>query len=149
MNVLPPPPPERIVSPGARHVSVAVKQPNGYQLSNAGAVLAWARLRNGAWAMLFVWTGLRRVGGERQPSVRWSWCWVGRRDVYVHEPVKQPNPWGMAWYGQHSAELEAGIAEAVASLPESMRAAALKPVPRGELLRLDSLNPFMLFSPRG
>src|SRR5581483_6563897 len=100
VELLPPPPPDRITAPGSRLVAIAVTKPDGYQTSNAGVVLAWAKMSRGRWAMLFAWTGLRRINGENQASARWSWCWVGRREVYVREPVKVPNPWGMGWYGQ-------------------------------------------------
>jgi hypothetical protein len=146
--LLPPPPPERITSPGSRLLAVSVTKPDGYQESNSGVVLAWARMNAGRWAMLFAWSGVRRINGERQASARWSWCWVGRREVYVREPVKEPNPWGMIWYGQRDVNLDAAVAEAVISLPEPMRAAAMRVVPRREMLRLESLNPFVPFTPR-
>lgn len=145
VELLPPPPPDRITSPGSRLVTVAMTQPNGYQVASKGAVLAWARMRGGRWAMLFAWTGYRRVNGERKASARWSWCWVGRREVFVREPVKPGNPWGATWYGYRDVALDGAIAEAVTSLPESMRAAAMRVVPRQEMLRLDSLNPFVPF----
>lgn len=148
VELLPPPPPERIVSPGSRLIAVAVTNPDGYQLSNAGIVLAWARMRSGRWAMLFAWTGRRRVKGGLESSARWSWCWVGQREVYVRVPVKEPNPWGMTWYGRRDVALDGAIAEAVISMPEPMRAAAMRVVPRQEMLRLDSLNPYVPFAPR-
>lgn len=148
VELLPPPPPDRITSPGSRLVAVAVTKPDGYQVSNGGVVLAWARMTGGRWAMLFAWTGQRRMKGELEASARWSWCWVGRREVYVREPVKKRNPWGMTWYGHRDVALDGAIAEAVVSLPESMRAAAVRVVPRQEMLRLSSLNPFVSFTPR-
>lgn len=98
--------------------------------------------------MLFAWSGFMRTSSGKKLSARWSWCWVGRREVYVHPPVKRDNPWGMTWYGHRDGALDGAIAEAVASLPESMRAAAMRVVPREEMLRLDSLNPLVPFAPR-
>jgi hypothetical protein len=142
VRLLPPPPPERIVSPGRRKVAVAVGR-GGWQVFNSGVVLAWARLPAKAWdwAMLYVWTGSRRTDQGKALSARWSWCWVRRCQVYVQEPVKADNPWGMTWYGHPNFELDAAIAEVVASLPGPLRAAAMVSVPRLKMLRLDSLNP--------
>ena len=151
MRLLSAPPPERITSPGGRRAGVTVRADNGTQVTNDGVVLAWARMRAGEWACLFVWHGMRRVAGAKpRVSARWSWCHIGRLETFVHEPVRPGNPWGLAWYGPHNERFDAAIAEAVATLPESMRQAAAEPKPLAKMVRLASVNPRILWtSPLG
>jgi hypothetical protein len=123
------PPVDRIVGPGAQFVTVTsrgVSPPH----SHPALLIAWARLPGGDWACLMVWDGARRdAQGHDSGSARWSWV------RFVPGSVGWQRPWpdqptGLRWFGRpHGSPMEAAFAEAVESLPPSMRQVAAAHTP--------------------
>ena len=128
LEPLPAPPPAQIEAPGGRLVTVHTVRPTTPHQSHPAVILAWARLAgSGGWTCLMVWGGWRRdAGGRERPSARWGWCRFRPELVGRLRPWPDQNP-GLRWFGRHSgSEFESAYAEAAASLPEGMRAAALE-----------------------
>lgn len=127
---LPPPPPDRIQIRGAK--LVRVYDPPGTAKVDGGreaVVIAWARLPDGAWAVLLAWAGRwMDIGTSHQTeAARWGWC---RYDEARVKPRRPPQVLyeGACWHGWHEdGELNRAIHEAVASLPEHLRATAIQP----------------------
>ena len=128
LEPLPAPPLAQIEAPGGRLVTVHTVRPTTPHQSHPAVILAWARIPGGSdWSTLMVWGGWRRdENGRERPSARW--CWVR----FVPGKVGRLKPWpdqphGLRWFGRHAgSEFEAAYAEAAASLPEGLRAAALE-----------------------
>jgi hypothetical protein len=146
VRLLPAAPRGLVTAAGGRQVGIegAVR---GRRASVSGVVLAWAPVPGRGWACLLAWSGMRSIGPRPRVSARWSWCWIGRQETYVHIPTPPDNPWGLAWYGNRNEDLDAAIEEAVGSLPPPMRQAAARPLPRDQPLRLASVNPRVLWTP--
>lgn len=125
-----PPPPQLIEAPGARFV-VLSEPPSAPppRASDYGLIIAWAPIerRVGSWACLLAWDGWRDdETGRPRPSARWSWARFDKALFRYHMPWPD-QPEGLRWFGRHHGDhLELAWFEAVESLPEQLRAAALQ-----------------------
>lgn len=134
LEPLPTPPPDRIRDPGGRLVTVSVPRGTSPHRQHPAVLLAWAHLPGGDWACLMTWGGWRRASAEDRrrdlvPSARWAWVRYRRDLVTALKPWPDHDP-GLRWFGRHSgSEFEAAYVEAAASLPETMRDAALTYTP--------------------
>lgn len=132
LPVLPPPPPERIEARGARLVRVF--SPPGTLKVDGGreaVVLAWAQLPDRSWAVLLAWAGhwAYEDPPHQTEAARWSWC---RYDPGRVEPRRPPQVLyeGAEWNGwHHESQINVAVRAAVASLPEHLREAAIRPAP--------------------
>lgn len=127
-----PPPAHLACCPGGRPVTVQVLHAGGNQLAMPGVVMAWARLPRERWAVLLVWCAYRSVGGKDTESARWAWV---RYDERAMRPAPSPAPgnvWDHPWYGM-IPDFEQAAAQASLTLPEPMRAAALRLHPRARV----------------
>jgi hypothetical protein len=130
VDLLPAPPAELAVDPGAR--MVAVSTPRGVEpyVWHPGIILAWARIPGGGVACLMVWQGVRKqLEGRPRVGARWSWCHFDGATIRPIPFADPANPWGLGWHGWHDKEgaIERALAEAAGTLPAGMRAAAVRP----------------------
>lgn len=135
---VPAPPPDRIVVRGARLVRVYGSSESrdvaGKPRRDGGreaVVLAWARMPDGAWAVLMAWT---RYWTDEDPPHGTALAQHGwyRYDEERVKPQKtrRPNYEGAEWHGWHEdSELAQAIRDAAATLPPEMREQATTPAP--------------------
>lgn len=133
LATLRPPPPGLVCSPGGRPVTVEVAHRGGNVLAMPGVVMAWARLPREEWAVLVVWSAYRIVDGKDAEAARWSWLRYDARTIKTVPAPAPGNVWEHPWYGM-IPRFEAAAAEASLTLPEPMRAAALRLHPKAPVL---------------
>lgn len=136
MATLRPPPAHLVTDPGGRTVRVEVLHAGLKTLSMPGVVLAWARLPGFRWAVLLVWSAYRlNDAGKEIETARWSWV---RYEEKLIRPEPSPAPgnfWEHPWYGQIDG-FEQAAQQAALTLPEDLRAAALRLHPKAPVRRV-------------
>jgi len=123
------PAPEQIITPGGKTVSV--RNPPGTTPAGSqwGVVLAWTRLAGG-WGCLLVLDGLRwrTPGGKLDASAWWLWCRYNPVVFVSQKPGKDHLPYGPLWHKRFAGmQFDQAVHEAAGSLPEHLRAVALRP----------------------
>ncbi len=133
------PPPAAIETHGA--ALVRIFGPDGPAKTDAGreaVVLARAKMPGGPWAILVAWA--RHWAYEQPPHqterAERGWYLYEKHRVQPRRPPRVLYE-GACWHGWHEdGELNRAIREAVASLPEHLREAAIQPAqeqgPAGE-----------------
>lgn len=130
LDLVKPPPREMIEAPGGRFVVISEPMSAPPPRATAYAlIIAWAPIdrRTRTWACLVAWDGWRNdAAGRPRPGARWSWARFDRERISYHPPWPDKIP-ELRFFGRNQGhDLELAWFEAVESLPEQMRAAALK-----------------------